>query len=128
MPVRDFDSFQPESYRVQLNLMLDRIWAGQSFPASSISERLLRFFASQGKDSYGRSFSLDGSQVLDLTHEPALIAANGMSAIAADAYSDRQSFVEAVWNQPLPIGTSRYYAGLLHMLALLALGGELQVR
>jgi oligosaccharide reducing-end xylanase len=127
-PVRDFDSFQPESYRVQLNLMLDRIWTGQSFPASSISERLLRFFASQGKDTYGRSFSLDGSQVLDLTHEPALIAANGMSAIAADAYGDRQSFVEAVWDQPLPIGTSRYYAGLLHMLALLALGGELQVR
>ena len=42
--------------------------------------------------------------------------------------ADRSSFVQAVWDQDLPTGISRYYAGLLQMLALLALGGELQVR
>lgn len=125
-PLAGFDTFQAESYRVQLNLMLDYLWSEQPNPASVLSDRLLKFFVSQGKDSYGRSFTLDGAPT-DLSHDVALVAANGMSALAADQNPDRQTFVQAVWDEELPTGGSRYYGGLMQLLSMLALSGKLRV-
>ncbi|MFZ5896709.1 MAG: glycosyl hydrolase family 8 [Myxococcota bacterium] len=123
-PLADYDTFQPENYRVQINLTLDQIWAGND--NSAVSNRLLRFFTNQGKDTYGRAFSLDGKTVLDTAHESALVSANGITALIADN-SDRYDFVNAVWEQPLATGASRYYGGLFQLLALLALSGQLRV-
>lgn len=125
-PLAGFDTFKAESYRVQLNLMLDYIWSEQANPGAVLSDRLLSFFASQGKDTYGRAFTLEGTPT-DLAHDLALVAANGMSAIPAVQNADRQAFVQAVWDEELPTGGARYYGGLMQLLSLLALSGKLRV-
>lgn len=124
-PLPGFDTFYADCYRVQLNLMLDYVWSEQPVPSGDLSDRLLTFFTTQGPN-YGRNFSLDGTVVLDTGHDAALVAANGMSAIAAPNNPQRLGFVQAVWSQPLPTGTPRYYAGLMQLLAMLALSGQLR--
>ena len=71
-------------------------------------------------------FSLDGTMTLDRTHDPTLVAANGISALIA-TNSQAPAFVAAVWDLPIPTGLTRYYTGLIAMLALLVLGGQYQV-
>jgi oligosaccharide reducing-end xylanase len=52
-----------------------------------------------------------------------------VTALTASHTDDalRKAFVDAVWNQDVVTGFTRYYPGLLHLLALLALSGQLQV-
>ena len=83
------------------------------------------FFSSQGIDTYGKAYALDGA-VLDPARETALVAANGAMA-SISTRSDRVGFIQAVWDMPTPSGGARYYAGMLHMLSLLVLGGRFQV-
>jgi hypothetical protein len=54
---------------------------------------------------------------------------NGVTALTSSltAMSDRTAFVNAVWNQEIVTGFTRYYPGLLDLLAMLALGGQLRV-
>ncbi len=130
-PIPGFDTFLADSYRVQLNLMLDFIWSERTDPVD-LSNRLLSFFSSKGLTTYGRNFTLEGVQ-LDGVHDAALVAANGMSAIPAEKNADRKAFVQAVWDQSAQFsqapwtGTPRYYTGLMQLLAMLALSGNLQV-
>jgi oligosaccharide reducing-end xylanase len=125
-PLAGWASFQSECYRAQINVVIDQIWSGGNSWNVTESNQLLAFFSGQGINSYGRTFSLDGTTVLDATHDPSLVAANGISALAS-ANSDRSSYVNAVWNLDSPSGDARYYAGLLQMVALLILSGQFQV-
>jgi oligosaccharide reducing-end xylanase len=73
------------------------------------------------------SFTLDGTPVLT-THDPALVSANGISAaIATIPATQKAPFVDEVWNLPIPTGANRYFGGLLYMVALLVMGGHMQV-
>ena len=130
-PVAGGDTFTPEAYRTQLSMVLDHVWsAGGGGDAWLVSEadRLLNFFAAQGIDSYGASFTLDGARVLTPFHDPSLVIVNGVSALAATpAAAQRTAFIDAVWNLEVPTGFSRYYAGILDLLGLLVLGGQLRV-
>ncbi len=122
------DNFQPEAYRAALNMTLDRIWSGGVGDAWTVgeSDRLLTFFAAQGIDTYGTSYTLDGATMLSANHDPGLVAMNGASALIATV-PERTAFVQAVWDLAIPTGLSRYYTGLLDLLAVLVLGGQLRV-
>jgi len=125
--VQAYGTFEPEGDRALINMALDRIWFGDS-PSWVVdeSDRLLRFFYSQGIDSYGKVYSLDGKTVIDATHDPSLVAANGAIAlISTDAH--RSEFISAVWGMTLLIGPSRYYMGLMDLMSLLILSGRMQV-
>jgi oligosaccharide reducing-end xylanase len=119
------DTFQPESYRAQIHMMIDRIWIGQAPWEVVEANLLLGFFSSQGIDSYGTSYSLTGS-VLTAAHDPSLVAVNGMTAMIGTT-ADRATYVDRVWNMATPSGVPRYYSGILDLLALLALSGQLKV-
>jgi len=132
-PVAGSENFEAEAYRAQLNLALDRIWTGGDAWTVEEGDRLLGFFLRQGITSYGASFTLDGTTI-SAFHEPALVATNGftvltiyMTAAAMTGVADQTAFVNAVWNQEIVTGFTRYYPGLLDLLALLALGGQLRV-
>lgn len=125
VPVPGSDTFAPEGYRAQLNMALDFVWNEQAFYAMQ-SERLLGFFAAQGLGSYGSSYALDGSRCIDCFPSTALVAMNGVSALPA-RHNERLAFVDAAWNAQPRDGDARYYDGLLHLLALLALSGNLRV-
>jgi oligosaccharide reducing-end xylanase len=123
VPVTNYGVFSSEAYRAQIAMALDQIWVGGDGWSPGEADRLLGFFAGQGP-IYGMSFALDGTPINQL-HDPALVAANGVSA--AIATTDRTAFVEAVWEMPVPNMVNRYFAGLLYLISLLVLGGQMQV-
>ena len=116
----------PEGYRAQLNMALDHVFFEPSGWYTEESDRLLDFFAGEGMDLYGSSYPLDGSRCLQCGRSGALVAMNGTSAMAA-AHPERTAFIEAVWEMVPPEGEFRYYDGLLHLLSLLVLSGQLRV-
>lgn len=124
-PVPASTEFNAQGYRTQLNLAFDALWNGANTSRSQLADRLLGFFSAQGIDSYGRAYELDGT-LLDPSREQGLIAVNGALALAGTR-SDRASFVNAVWEQAIPRGEIRYYDGMLYLLSVLALSGQLRV-
>ncbi len=125
-PVAGSAGFTQQGYRTQLNLALDALWgkAGASQPA--LAGRVLDFFYNQGIDSYGGTFDIDGTPITTKRAQ-ALISVNGALAVAAPSYANRTAFVQAVWDQAIPSGDNRYYEGLLYLMSLLILSGQLQV-
>jgi len=137
--------YTAQGYRTQLNLALDAAWGTAGADQAAVADRLLAFFdqASNNHDltSYGANFTVDGALTLDdgVTLDPdapvpsqALISVNGALVIAASATTDanrqlRHDFVNAVWQQDIPSGKNRYYEGLLYMMSMLIMGGQLQV-
>lgn len=125
-PLPDWATFEPEGYRTQINVAVDQIWTGGDAWNVSESNHLLSFFTAQGINTYGKIFSLDGTMVLQTDHEPSLVVANGIAAVAS-TNADRAGYVSAVWNMDIPTGSARYYTGILYMTSLLILGGQYQV-
>lgn len=123
--VAGFDTFQPESYRAHVHLVLDDIWFGRDPWEQDEANRLLAFFSQQGIDEYGTSFTLTGN-VLNSAHDPSLVAVNGMTATIS-TNGDRGTYVDRVWTMLTPTGLPRYYSGILDLLSLLVLSGQLRV-
>jgi oligosaccharide reducing-end xylanase len=125
-PISGYDFFNQEAYRTQINIVLDAIWSGSNSWAIDENNKLLRFFISKGINSYGGKYSLDGKDVIDPAHDPALVFANGVSAVIATV-AQRQTFISQAFDTPTPVGTVRYYQGLIDLVALLILGGRMVV-
>ncbi|HEY3594467.1 MAG TPA: glycosyl hydrolase family 8 [Polyangiaceae bacterium] len=125
-PVAGYDVFEPEGYRTQLNMVLDRIFGGSDTWAIDESNRLLTFFATQGIDQYGNVYSLDGLTEIGILHDDSLVAVNGATALVATA-DTRFDFIDAAWNVSVPTMAPRYYSGLLDLLMLLILSGQYRV-
>jgi oligosaccharide reducing-end xylanase len=107
-------------------MALDQIWTTGVPDDWEVSEadRLLNFFSSKGIDTYGATFTLDGTTTLDPTHDLALVACNGVTAIISSKSFDRPKYVTNVWAVPPPVGTGRYYTGILGLTSLLMLSGQ----
>jgi len=119
--------FTAQGYRTQLNLALDALWGTASADQSELASRVLDFFYGKGLDSYGKTFSVDGTSLDDSGRAQGLISVNGALAVAAPSNAHRTAFVQAVWDQPIPDGDFRYYDGLLYMMSMLVLSGRMQV-
>lgn len=123
-PYSGWDLFGPEGYRTQLNMVLDQIWIGNDSWEVTEANQLVKFFNSLS-GPYALSYQLDGTVVDSTPTDSSLTAANGISAlIASNATVNRSSFLNAVWNLTTPTGQTRYYAGLMDMMALLVLSGH----
>lgn len=125
-PVDGSAGFTQQAYRTQLNLALDALWGTASADQAELANRLLNFFSSQGIAEYGGTFEIDGTPI-DADPAPALVSVNGALAVAAPANRNRKAFVQAVWDQPIPTGDNRYYEGLLYLMSMLILSGQMQV-
>jgi oligosaccharide reducing-end xylanase len=55
-----------------------------------------------------------------------LVAANGALTLIATT-DNRRDFVNEVWNLTMPSGNPRYYSGIMQMLALVLLSGQMRV-
>jgi oligosaccharide reducing-end xylanase len=124
-PLPDWENFNPEAYRVHFNVSHDRIWFGSDDWHVEESNRLLDFFSSEGIASYGRIYTLEG-ELLQAGRDPSLIASNGPVALIA-THGERNAFIQAVWEMPVPVGEGRYYAGMLQLLSLITLSGRFRV-
>ena len=125
-PVPGFDTFAPECYRAFFNMALDRIWSGGQPWLIDESNRVLQFFAGQGLTTFGQEYSLDGTNEIIPLHDLSLAAANGSLALIATS-SNRRDFVNEVWNLPTPAGNPRYYVGMMQLLSLVMLSGQMRV-
>lgn len=117
--------FRFDAWRVAMNVAIDYLWFARDEWAVFQSNRLLDFFASQGVQSYGNQYTLDGKKLGD-DHSAGLVAMNAVAALAA-THDKRKEFVEDLWNTPVPSGTYRYYDGMLYLLALLQLSGNFRI-
>jgi len=127
-PVEDSPGYTQQAYRTQLNLALDALWrSAEADPAQAkLASRVVDFFYGQGIDTYGRTFTTDGTPI-ETNRAQALISVNGALAVAAPSYPNRAAFVQAVWDQPIPSGNNRYYEGLLYLTSMLILNGQMLV-
>jgi oligosaccharide reducing-end xylanase len=124
-PVPGADTFSPETFRTEVNLVLDGIWSpGHPWDAEE-ADRLLQFFIGKGMNTYGREFTLDGTTV-DSMHDPSLVVMNGAMALIAGV-DQRKAFIDEVWNLDLPVGPSRYFTGIFQMMSLLILSGQCRI-
>jgi oligosaccharide reducing-end xylanase len=87
--------------------------------------RVLKFLASQGVDSYPNQFTLDGKS-LSSDHSTGLVAMATVAALAADPEIGKP-FVEQLWEIQIPSGKWRYYDGMLYLLAMLHASGNFKI-
>ena len=118
-------TFRFDAFRTAGNWSVDWSWWAKEPRERELSDRLQAFFESQGMDTYGCQFTLDGKQ-LDPRHAQGLVAVNAVASLAA-TNPRAKKFVEALWNTPTPDGLERYYEGLLYMMGLLHCSGEFKI-
>ena len=118
-------NFRFDAFRTAGNWSVDWSWWGKDAREQELSDKLQAFFESQGMETYGCQFTLEGKQ-LDGRHAQGLVAVNAVASLAA-TNPRANKFVEALWSTPTPDGIERYYEGLLYMMALLHCSGEFQI-
>ncbi len=122
---RGHDQFRFDAWRVAMNVAVDWLWFGSDPREVTQSDRLLRFFQSEGTGSYGNQYTLGGKR-LATDHSTGLVAMNAVAALASRR-PDRKQFIESLWNARVPSGHYRYYDGVLYMLGLLQASGNFRI-
>jgi len=119
-------NFSFDARRTQMNWAVDWSWWHKDPGEQELSNRIQTFFASQGLETYGTQYTLDG-QLLDKNHAKGLVATNAVVSLAA-THPLAKDFVEALWNTPIPSAfNERYYDGLLYLMSMLHCSGEFRI-
>lgn len=118
--------FAYDSWRTAMNWSVDWSWWQKDPRQQELSNRIQTFFSSQGLNTYGSVYTLDGQLVIPAQAQ-GLVATNAVASLAA-THDSAKEFVEALWNQPVPdTFGGRYYSGLLHMMSLLHCSGQFRI-
>ena len=116
------EDFRYDAWRTAMNWSMDWAWWAVDPGQQDLSDRLQAFFESEGMDTYGNLYTLDG-KMLGEGQTAALVSMNATASMAATHPRSRK-FVQALWDLEAPTGRYRYYDGMLYMMALLHCGGE----
>jgi oligosaccharide reducing-end xylanase len=122
----DHADFRFDAWRVASNIAVDYAWFAADPWEVTQSDCLQTFFTHQGLSTYGNQYTLSGTS-LSSTHSPGLVAMNAISSLAASNSKQANSFVDALWNTPIPSGQWRYYDGVLYFMALLHDSGNFRI-
>jgi oligosaccharide reducing-end xylanase len=122
----DHKDFRFDDWRTLSNVAVDYAWFGADPSQAERSDRVLKFLASQGMDSYPNQYSLSGKP-LSGDHSTGLVAMAAVAAMAATPEIGKP-FVQALWDEQIPSGTWRYYDGMLYMLGLLHVSGKFHAK
>jgi oligosaccharide reducing-end xylanase len=118
----DHKDFRFDAWRTLSNVAVDHAWFAQDPWQVTQSDRVLKFLASQGLNSYPNQYSLTG-QPLSGDHSTGLVAMAAVASLAATPAIGKP-FVQALWDAQIPFGTWRYYDGMLYLLGLLHVSGK----
>jgi oligosaccharide reducing-end xylanase len=119
-------NFSFDSWRTASNWAVDWSWWHKAPNEQVLSDRIQAFFTSKGIDNYGCQFTLTGTQY-DNRHANGLVATNAVTSLAA-TNANRNQFVDALWNAPVPQAlVERYYDGLLYIMSLLHCSGNYKI-
>jgi oligosaccharide reducing-end xylanase len=119
-------NFGPDAWRTAANWSVDWSWWAVDPRERELSDKIQAFFESQGMDTYGNRFTLDGKP-LGGTHSTALVATNAVASLAATHRKRAKEFVEALWKAEIPSGRYRYYDGMWYLMGLLHCSGEFRI-
>jgi oligosaccharide reducing-end xylanase len=117
--------FAEDAWRTASNWSVDWSWWQKAPQEQTLSNRIQSFFESQGLQTYGDNFTLDGKQV-EAIHATGLVATNAVASLAATNPISKD-FVAALWSAPIPSGQKRYYDGMLYLLSLLHCSGKFRI-
>jgi oligosaccharide reducing-end xylanase len=124
---REGAAFREDAWRCAMNWAVDWSWWRKDPRQQELSDRLQAFFESQGMNTYGDNWTLDG-KVQRARHSAGLVATNGAASIAAANADRARRFTEALWNLEVPSShVFRYYDGLLYLMSLMHSAGRFQV-
>jgi oligosaccharide reducing-end xylanase len=127
------NEFGYDAWRTESNWSVDWSWWHKAPQEQALSDRIQTFFQSQGIDTYGPVYSLDGKpqgSTPGLTkegHPEGLVGTNAVAGLAATDRARARLFAEALWNTPIPSGQSRYYDGMLYLMSLMHVSGEFRI-
>jgi oligosaccharide reducing-end xylanase len=120
-------AFREDAWRVAMNWSVDWSWWAKDPRQRELSDRIQAFFESQGMDTYGDNWNLDGTVIRD-RHSPGLVATNGAASLAATNSERARKFTEALWKLEVPSSrVFRYYDGLLYMMSLMHASGRFRI-
>ncbi|NLD22054.1 MAG: glycoside hydrolase [Bacteroidales bacterium] len=133
-------AFRFDSWRVPMNIALDYSWAcADKEWQNNYANNIQNFFYSQGIDTFGDQYNVDGTIPSRLSsaggfkahrHSVGLVSTLAAATLAADNEHNRE-FVERLWNsknEPYEDGYfDAYYDGLLRLFAFMHLSGNYQV-
>lgn len=122
-PVPDQDAYRLTTGRALLNMALDHLWFGPHPWVVEQNERRLDFFLEEGVDSYVAEYTVEGEPLIDYNTP----SHRSLVAVAAGTTSDERYnvFLERLLEEPIPTGHHRYYDGMLYILSLLVLSGQM---
>jgi oligosaccharide reducing-end xylanase len=118
-------NFSFDSWRTQSNWSVDWSWWAKDPRERALSDRTQAFFFSQGIHTYADQFTLGGVS-LSKRHSTGLVATSAVASLAA-TQPVKDSFVEELWNTPIPSGHERYYDGMLYIMSLMHASGNYRI-
>ena len=125
--------FGYDAWRVASNWSVDWSWWHKAGAEQALSDRIQKFFESQGIDTYGPVYTLDGKpqgstpRLTKEGHPEGLVGTNAVAGLAATHRARARRFTEALWNTPVPSGQSRYYDGMLYLMSLMHVSGTFRI-
>jgi oligosaccharide reducing-end xylanase len=125
--------FGYDAWRTASNWSVDWSWWRKAHAEQQLSDRIQHFFATQGIDTYGPIYTLDGKDLgipaghTKEDHPAGLVGTNAVAGLAATDRATARLFTEALWNTPVPSGQYRYYDGMLYLMSLMHAGGEFRI-
>jgi oligosaccharide reducing-end xylanase len=122
-PVSGRDAYRATTARALLNMALDHLWFGPRGWVVAQNERRLDFFLAQGIDAYVSEYTTAGEPLVDFN----TAAHRSLVAVAAGTAPDPRydAFLQRLVEEPIPTGVYRYYDGMLYILSLLVLSGQM---
>ena len=118
--------FMADSWRSVSNWSVDASWWHKDPRETVLSDRIQKFLAGQGIDTFVNRYTLDG-QPLSTTHSPGMVATTAVGSLAASDGATAKAFVDALWKMPVPAGETRYYDGLLYLMSLMHCSGNFRI-
>lgn len=119
-------NFSYDSWRTASNWSVDWSWWHKDVREQELSNRIQKFFASKGINTYGSRFTPDGRE-MDSKHRTGLVATNAVASLAS-THKLAPRFVDELWKAPIPSAFGeRYYDGLLYMISLLHCSGTFRI-
>ncbi len=123
--------FSYDSWRVISNWSVDQSWWASNPDARTLSDRMQGFLFKQGIETFPDQYTLDGKP-LSARHSTGMVSTLAVGTLATGTLAATdgpiaRSFLDALWNKPIPSGQQRYYDGLLYMMSLLHLGGQFRI-
>ena len=112
-----------------MNWGMDAHWFAKDPTQAELSNSIQAFFEGEGLYTYRGCWTLDGKPAEGANgkwHSVGVVATNAATSLSS-THTRAWRFIDALWATPVPVGTWRYYDGVLLMFGLLHMSGNYKI-